>query len=632
MTVHAEISEPQGNKIRVDFDFDYDLVLKAKSVVGWKFVSKQKSSDGCPHWLYSLDIDVCHQLRNVFGEDLKTGRNLRKWYERMSASTKELVSLATSDDADLERLPDILPRLYDFVSSRPYQRADIKFMAINDAPANTNQPGLGKTIEYIGSVFEGELDEGPNLVAAPLSSLEVVWEWELDRWQHHPILVATGDRANRNRIMKEALWFVEEKEPFWLIVNPAMVQYKRSFKKCDYHKKKKAHNEVLKDCVDCEEVLTPNFEELFDIEWGTFCLDEFHMCGLTNTSTLTSKAMGDIKAGKKTAMSGTPMRGKPIKLFGMLHFLRPDEFPSKWKFADQWLEVADSAYGKTIGGIQMGREEAFFQMLSRYVIRRTKAEVLKQLPPKDHQDRYIKMEKGTLQRRQYKQFELETAVKIEDMNLTATSILAEYTRLKQFADSAQDVQRVAKRVGGEDTHVLELYPRLGESNKLPYIEEILNELGINPEDPEGDEQVVIFSQFSRMVDMVHKWLNEKKYPVEKLTGSTSQAKRTQLVRQFQDPVNPLRVLVMTTTAGGVAITLDRASTVIFMDETWVPDEQEQAEDRVHRGSRMHQVTVYYLRSKGTIEEMIADRVREKADLNELVLDIRRQMISKKEED
>jgi SNF2 family DNA or RNA helicase len=80
---------------------------------------------------------------------------------------------------------------------------------------------------------------------------------------------------------------------------------------------------------------------------------------------------------------------------------------------------------------------------------------------------------------------------------------------------------------------------------------------------------------------------------------------------------------MTTKAGGVSITLDRADTVHLLDETWVPDDQEQAEDRIHRASRMHQVTCYYYRTKSTIEEEIADLTAEKADVNEAILDRRR---------
>jgi hypothetical protein len=81
---------------------------------------------------------------------------------------------------------------------------------------------------------------------------------------------------------------------------------------------------------------------------------------------------------------------------------------------------------------------------------------------------------------------------------------------------------------------------------------------------------------------------------------------------------------MTTTAGGVAITLDRADTVHILDETWVPDDQEQFEDRAHRASRMHQVTVYYYRSKDTVEEDIYKLVQDNPGRRSTVeiLDIR----------
>jgi SNF2 family DNA or RNA helicase len=85
-----------------------------------------------------------------------------------------------------------------------------------------------------------------------------------------------------------------------------------------------------------------------------------------------------------------------------------------------------------------------------------------------------------------------------------------------------------------------------------------------------------------------------------------------------------RVLVMTTTAGGTAITLDRASTVIFLDETWNPDDQEQGEDRTHRASRIHQVMIYRIKTKNTVEEYIEKVLAMKDDINKAILDLRRQ--------
>jgi SNF2 family DNA or RNA helicase len=115
-----------------------------------------------------------------------------------------------------------------------------------------------------------------------------------------------------------------------------------------------------------------------------------------------------------------------------------------------------------------------------------------------------------------------------------------------------------------------------------------------------------------------------------ITGDTKQSERTRIVERFQRGENPPRVLVITTTAGGVAITLDRAESVHIMDETWDPDDQSQLEDRVHRISRIHQVTVYKYRSLGTIEELIHKRVGDKQLTNETIMDVRRQMFRRGE--
>jgi SNF2 family DNA or RNA helicase len=107
-----------------------------------------------------------------------------------------------------------------------------------------------------------------------------------------------------------------------------------------------------------------------------------------------------------------------------------------------------------------------------------------------------------------------------------------------------------------------------------------------------------------------------------LTGKTTKkGERTRLVRGFQN--GDYRVLVVSTMAGGVSITLDRADTVHVLDETWVPDDQDQLIDRIHRASRIHQVTAYFYRTRNTLEEYINEVNQEKAFTNENVLDIRR---------
>jgi SNF2 family DNA or RNA helicase len=598
-TVFAEISE-DGKRVDVKFDYNPDDVRAAKRVPGYRFI---RDSPG-PLWRYPRDTTTMRMLRDEYGIRLKLGPKLIAWGRDAVQREDELKSMASADDAELTVVPKLAPKFYEWL--RPYQRADAALMARTNL-INACQPGLGKTAETIAAIMERGEDHfnGSHLIVAPKTSLDVVWEKELEQWTEHPIIVTSGDdsQEERRELLDLAQEFHEDGQPFFLVLNPAFVRYVKD---------KEAEPILVRG--KRVQPMVPVYPELFGFEWNTVVFDEYHKMGLSNSKTNMFAAANDLKAEHKILLSGTPMGGKPIKLWGALHFLEPESFTSKWRWVDQWLDTSDNGYGKIIEGIRDGREDAFWEHLKPYMVRRTKAEVLKELPPKQYVDIWCEM--TPKQAKQYEAMATDAELKIEEENLSATGILAEYMRLKQFAGSHQSVSKFADGT-------LKLYAT-GDSGKLPHLLRLLEERGITGEedDKEGDEQVVIGSQFSGMVDMIHKYLEGKGIPCAKITGSVSQAHRTELVKQFQ--AGEVRVMVMTTTAGGVAITLDKASTVIIMDETWDPDDQEQLEDRVHRASRIHQVTIYYLRSKGTIEEYIKQVTMGKAVTNREVLDLRRQ--------
>jgi SNF2 family DNA or RNA helicase len=105
-----------------------------------------------------------------------------------------------------------------------------------------------------------------------------------------------------------------------------------------------------------------------------------------------------------------------------------------------------------------------------------------------------------------------------------------------------------------------------------------------------------------------------------LTGETKDSDRAAITERFQK-ADDVRVFLINTTAGGVSITLDAADDIVIADETWVPDEQEQVEDRVHRASNVeHQVDVWYLRTADSIEDQIVQANADKAINNHVVLD------------
>lgn len=602
MEAFAELNEA-GDRIEVVFPYDPAAVKAVKSVPGARFIPRDK---GGPKWQLPLDLTSARMLREAFGAGLELGEAVKRWGRTAVRREANLTELSRQDDAQLERLPNVLPELSEWL--RPYQRADVAFLAQAEA-INSNQPGLGKTAEIIGSIFEAGTDKGSQLVIAPKTSLEVVWLAELTKWQKHPVLLTSGNdsKEKREATIAQAVEMNSKDEPFWLVLNPHMVRYERD----------KTQPKIVEEGHE-RYPLVPVYPELFEIVWANVILDEYHKMGITNDKAIMHKTVKHLKRDKMLMMSGTPMGGKPIKLFAALKLIDPGKFTSKWRWAEQWLDISEVDGGstgmhKSIEGLRAGLEESFYKAHAPYLLRRTKLEVLKELPPKQHI--FIECPMTDKQRKQYETVAAEAEIKIEEEHLSITGVLAEYMRLKQFSDARHTVRHLAS---GE----LKVAPTT-DSGKLEMLRSLLEERGITGTDEaEGDEKVVVFSQFSQIVDMLEEWLNQHGIETAKITGNVKE--RTKLVEEFQTDAGP-RVMLMTTGAGGVSINLDRASTVIFMDETWDPDDQEQAEDRVHRVSRMHQVTVYYLRSKDSIEQHIAAITGGKRLTNEQILDLHRKL-------
>lgn len=501
-----------------------------------------------------------------------------------------------------------------------YQTTDVKFLAKCPNPLNGNQPGVGKTIETIAAIIEGQTP-GPWLVACPVTAILDVWSPELETWQEEDIYLVTGSRQDRARVLaavEDRVNDPEQSNDFWVVCNPEMIRYKGIYEEDGFTGKKRL--------IDVEEV----WSQFFRIHWGCIILDEFHRMGMGEVGTLTNRAFRKLTANKKMALSGTPMGGKPIKMFGILRWLEPEIFTSKHEFGTSYLFVEnkgnpfDDHASATYGDVRPDREEAFQEMLSRYMVRHLKREVVTWLPEKQYVHHDCQMTEE--QAKQYQTFSDEAEIVIDEFNLGAVGILAEYTRLKQFADAVQKIEKVGVKVDqltGMTRDELKLTAQ-PKSGKLKVLEEILAELGLEKgvSYRNRTESVIIFTQFTSVADMLQRWLSDKlDLRVGKITGEVKPEMRSWQVRAFND--RELDVMVMNTTAGGVAINLPAADTVVFYDETWNPDDQEQAEDRCHRASKTSQVTVHYLRSKGTIEHYIWKTTQGKSNTNWDVLDARR---------
>lgn len=586
MQAFAELTE-SGDRCEVHFRYSEDAVAAMNRLkpLGARFVGP---NNGGPLWVLPLDLVIMRRLREEFGNNLELGAALVAWGRKEVAREIKLKTLSVLDDVPLKELKisKKLPKLAKWF--RPYQRADVKFMSTTSC-LNLLEPRLGKTTEVIGALFECDLEDGPHLVVAPKSTLDTVWRMEIERWTDHTVVTYSGDlsteeKAEAERTVERCL---RDGKPFWFVTTANMVR-RGSF---------------------------PQLKE-----WNSFTIDEFHKTGLPVPGNSFPKEAKKVKAQRKFGLSGTPMGGKPVKLFGALQWLAPEKFTSKWRWAAQWL-VIENTWGnhKAIGSIVPGREDDFYESLAPYAVRRLRSEVVPQMPDTQWIDVWCDM--TDKQAVQYRTFHEQAEVRIEEYHLTATSILAEYTRLKQFANHMCTVEVLS--VDEETGYINMKVKATEECGKIPYLLQNLAERGIDVDDPDGDDQAIVASQFRETAEMIHAYLNRYGIPCEIISGKVHQRERNRIQADFQ--AGKVRVAVLVTAAAGVGITLSKASDVHILDETWNPDDQTQLTDRAVDISRHHQVTALVYRSNGTIEQYIKKVNDEKFDINKNILDLRRQI-------
>lgn len=632
------------------------------------------------HWRYPLDMQTCRMLRKTFTDMLIIGPELTDWARRAVRNERKMHEMTKATDAALRHVPGLLPRIDAAMANRTYQRVGAAYMAASPSGGVllADQPGLGKTIQTLAGIAERGVEKGIHLVAPPATAVRIVWEKEVKKWTDWGVWAATGSAAQRHKTIAE--FYDAPLETKFLVVNPEMVRTKlgRWCSKCkafeedmqadivdakkalvglekemqnllDGLSKAKAANEhdavadteaIIKDCkadiqstsdqldaankkvtghrIDSHNtaprVWQQPFPELFEPEWSSITVDESHrfLSGIKSPVQKTQVGEGFCRlklapGGLKVALSGTPAKGKPINFWGALHWLNPALYRSKWQWAEQYLQITDNGFGKSVGGVRPEKEEAFYKSLDTVMLRRTKSEVVKELPPKDVQEHWI--DPTPKQLKQYQEMLTEGETMFGDTRITAVGVLSEMTRLKQIATAYQGSNG----------------PIMKESCKWEYLMEMLQERGVvGPVDERfGDSKFVIASQFTQVIDAMEIAFREMGVDVLKITGSVSPKKRLEAQNAFQAK-GGVRIILINTMAGGVAIDLDQhCDELFFMDETFVPDDQEQVEDRIHRVSRIHQVTIHYFYSRGSIDEAIALSNVSKDEVQKKILDGRR---------
>jgi SNF2 family DNA or RNA helicase len=632
------IADRVGNRVHLESPFAYKD--RAKGIIGARW------SKDARRWTYPLDMETCRRLRDEFGDELVIGPELWEWAVEAKAKEESATGLLNLKDVDLmsevdlDRVPQVAPTMWAAMQNRPYQPVATKYMSTMLRCLNADQPGIGKTIETIGALVERDVT-GPILVLAPKTSCLTVWPVEIERWLADDVPYTIHNLTGLTPAKRDEMWdgFTAARRMSLMTGNPAMHFLIANAEQVGIRK----FTVCPAGICDGDEDWCPEFAQhrnkseqrrpfLHSIEWNAIIADETHKW-LINTRGKSASQVGYgftklrvTEDAPMYALSGTPLKGKKVNIFGTLNWLWPKTYTSKWRFAESYFEVVkETIDAGRKGEIETKKimdawksdkdKEAFFRAMSTVMIRRTKTELRKVnpawMPPdKIYHDVYIPMEGK--QKSHYTAMAKNSKVMLDGVQLSATGVLAEMTRLKQFAAS-------------DGTMEAGVFRPILPSNKFSWIVQFLEERGIeaNGELSDDVQKVVVASQFTRILNLWSEALSEKGIANVMITGETKDRDRALNMKAFQED-DKVRVCLINTNAGGVSITLDAADDIVIADETWVPDEQEQVEDRVHRASNVeHQVDVWYLRTKGTIEEEIAQANASKAENNHVVLDSQR---------
>lgn len=532
---------------------------------------------------------------------------------------------------------------YIYDSMRPYQRDGARFLRNAGSALLTDQPGLGKTIQALGSIIavvatEDKIETARNLgavalgddvtrvrwhlVVTPKVAIRNVWEPEVARWlidHATETLCLTGTLAERQAALV-ALQPRPETRHVFVIVN---IESMRVIAVPDTYKKslRSTLREIIRFSVQKDGRKTKMayhpengvLPGLLDRVWDTVICDESHRALIRTDHIPTQTRAGFVlvKARRRLALSGTPMRGKPEQLWGTLNWLRPDLYTSYWNWLKLYFEVGQDIYSRYIvGGLTPSGEKRLARDLAGIMLRRTKAEVAPELPAKTYAGYHliegdsasplgVWLEMDKDQRKQYDRLIVEGLIGNSPVN----GVLASYTRARQVAGGYCDTIDVGEKI--------RLSVDIEHSPKFDWLVQWLAE--------NVDEKVVVVSQYTDTVLVPFEiGLKAIGYEVVSITGRTGDRKRTEAVEAFQH--GSAQVMLLNVKAGGVALTLDSADYAVFLDETSIPDDQEQAEDRIHRISRNHNVTIYYLRMLDTIEEEVAFIAAARQDVQQYLLD------------
>merc|ERR1712137_457305 len=426
-----------------------------------------------------------------------------------------------------------------------------------------DEMGLGKTLQTIsllGYLKNVRGQSGPHLVIVPKSTL-ANWNKEFHRWcPSLSTFVLHGDKAERAELRTEML----DTEFDVLITTYEMAIIEKA---------------VLKK-----------------YSWRYVVIDEAHR--IKNENSNLARVVRTYNSNHRLLITGTPLQNNLHELWALLNFLLPDVFSSSENF-DEWFNMDDDNNTEMM--------EKLHRVLKPFLLRRLKSEVEKSLPPKKEVKLYIGM--TDMQREWYTNILSKNIDVIQgaskDSRVRLLNILMQLRKCCNHPYLFQGAEPGPPYTTGP--HLI------NNSGKFILLDRLLARL------KEMGSRVLIFSQMTRVLDILEDYMFYREYEYCRIDGSTDGHDREDMIERFNAPGSEIFTFLLSTRAGGLGINLATADTVILFDSDWNPQMDLQAQDRAHRIGQKKPVNVYRFVTQNTVEEKVVERAEAKLYLDALVI-------------
>lgn len=432
-----------------------------------------------------------------------------------------------------------------------------------------DEMGLGKTLQtisFLGYLRYIKKVEGPFVVIVPKSTLDN-WKREFQKWTPEVnVVVLQGNKEERANIIRSKLLTAKFDV---LITSFEMVIREKS------HLKK--------------------------FRWQYIVVDEAHR--IKNEDSSLSQIIRLFYSKNRLLITGTPLQNNLHELWALLNFLLPDVFGDAEVF-DKWFD-SQTEENKDQDQVVL----QLHKVLSPFLLRRVKSDVETSLLPKVETNVYIGMA----------EMQVDWYKKLLEKDIDAVNgVLGKREGKTRLLNIVMQLRKCCNHPylfdGAEpgppfttDEHLVY------NSGKMIILDKMLKKF------KEAGSRVLIFSQMSRLLDILEDYCYLRDYEYCRLDGSTSHEDRIQAIDEYNAPDSGKFLFLLTTRAGGLGINLTSADIVILFDSDWNPQADLQAMDRAHRIGQKKQVQVFRFVTERAIEEKVLERAAQKLRLDQLVI-------------